>query len=223
METKRKILNKQVTELRRVMESFSDHEKAIQMFLDVHAQLHSAQISQTNLWSFEDAVLDDLPEEIWRRIPQNCEHSIAWCIWHIARIEDMTMNLLVAGTPQLFLRDGWMKRLRINDRSSGNAMDITAVEKLSNAIDVEALREYRTTVGRRTREIVRQLQPEDLKQKTDPARLQKVLDEGAVVEEAIGVVEYWGKRTIAGLLLMPPTRHCLVHLNETLTLKNRRK
>jgi hypothetical protein len=48
------------------------------------------------------------------------------------------------------------------------------------------------------------------------------MDEEAVVEAARGVVDYWGRLNIAGLLLMPPTRHCFVHLNESLRLKQRR-
>jgi hypothetical protein len=49
------------------------------------------------------------------------------------------------------------------------------------------------------------------------------MDEGAVVAAAKGVVEYWGRRNTAGLLLMPATRHNLVHLNEALWLKGRRQ
>jgi hypothetical protein len=60
-----------------------------------------------------------------------------------------------------------------------------------------------------------------LKNKVDLTRLQQVLDEGAVIPAAIGNVEYWGRRTIAGLLQMPPTRHSYIHLNESLTLKKR--
>ena len=33
------------------------------------------------------------------------------------------------------------------------------------------------------------------------------------------LVEYWSTRTIAGLLLMPATRHPLVHLNEAMRIK----
>ena len=223
MDVERKDLNKQVTELRRVMQSFANHDKSIQMFFNVHAQLHSGKMIPSELWSFEDAVLDDLTDEGWRRIPKNCEHSIAWCIWHIARIEDVTMNVLVAGTPQIFHKDSWTARLKINNRTTGNAMDISAVSSLSSAIDCAALREYRTSVGYRTRQIVSELKPVDLKQKIDPTRLKNVLDEGAVVKEAIGVIHYWGRRTIAGLLLMPPIRHCLIHLNEALTLKKKKK
>jgi hypothetical protein len=106
-------------------------------------------------------------------------------------------------------------------RDTGNAMDITTIAKFNDAIDIEALRAYRLTVGRGTREIVKQLKPEDLKRKVEPYRMKKVMDEGAVVEAARGIADYWSKRNIAGLLLMPATRHHLVHLNEALHLKRR--
>lgn len=102
-------------------------------------------------------------------------------------------------------------------------MDEADVARLSATIDIEALRAYRVSVGRRTREIVQQLDVEALKRKVDPIRLQQVMDEGAVIPEARGLVDYWSRRNIAGLLLMPATRHNLVHLNEALRLKRRRQ
>ena len=95
IESLRKSLNKRQTELRRMLESSDQHDEAIALFLSHHAMLHSAKMAQTELWSFEDAILDDMTEEQIRRIPKNREHSVAWCIWHLARIEDVTMNLLV--------------------------------------------------------------------------------------------------------------------------------
>lgn len=164
-----------------------------------------------------------MAEEHIRRIPPNCEHSVAWCIWHLARIEDATMNVLVASGPQILHREDWLDRMKVAVRDTGNAMDEAAVANLSATVDIEALRAYRMTVGRGTREIVQQLQPEELKQKVEPSRLQRLMDEGAVVDEARGLIDYWGRRNIAGLLLMPPTRHNMVHLNEALRLKQRRQ
>jgi hypothetical protein len=137
----------------------------------------------------------------------------------MARIEDVAMNTLVAGSPQVLAGDNWIERLVTPVRHTGNAMDKTDVEVLSETVDIDALREYRTAVGRRTREIVRQPQPEDLKQKVDAARLQQVMDQGDLLEAASGIADYWGKRTIAGLLLMPATRHNMVHLNEAFRIK----
>ena len=108
MESCRKSLNKRQTELRRIMMSFDQPNKAIDLFLSQHAMLHSAKMAQTESWSFEDAVLNDMTEEQTRHIPRNCDHSVAWLIWHIARIEDVAMNLLVAGGPQVLHQSNWL-------------------------------------------------------------------------------------------------------------------
>ena len=123
MESYRKLCLKQQTELRRIMMSFSQHHKAIELFLSQHALLHSAKMAQTEPWSFEDEVLNDMNEEQIRRIPQNCDHSVGWNIWHIARIEDVAMSLLVAGSPQLLHRDNLLKLMKISARDTGYAMN----------------------------------------------------------------------------------------------------
>ncbi|MCP4538131.1 MAG: DinB family protein [Chloroflexi bacterium] len=223
LESFRKQCLKRQTELRQIMTSSGQYDQAIQLFLSQHAMLHSAEMAQTEPWSFEDAVLNDMTEEQIRRIPQNCEHSVAWLIWHITRCEDITMNLLVDGSPQVMIWENWLDQMEITARDTGNAMDAQAVADFSHTIDIGAMRAYRVAVGRRTREIVQRLESKDLKQKVDPSRLQRVIDEGAVVEAAMGLIDYWGKRNTAGLLLMPATRHHIVHLNEALKLKKRRK
>ena len=221
VESYRKLCLKQQTELRKIMTSSNQHTEAMQLFFSQHAMLHSAKMAQAEPWSFEDEVLDDLSAEQILRIPSNCDHSIAWNIWHIARIEDVAMNLLVAGSPQVFNQVNWRERMKINVRDTGNAMGPNGVEALSAMIDIESLRDYRAAVGRQTRGIVANIRPEGLKMKVEPSRLQRVRDEGAVVEAASDLVDYWGRRDIAGLLLMPATRHSLVHLNESLKLKSK--
>jgi len=168
MESNRKLCLKQQTELRRVLTDGENHEEAFVIFFNQHAMLHSALVVQaesgeTPAWSFEDEILKDMTEEKMRLIPRSREHSIAWCIWHAARIEDVAMNILIAGEPQILEDDDWLKRLAITVRHTGNAMDKAEVAELSDEIDIEALRAYRVGVGRHTREIVRELGPEALK------------------------------------------------------------
>lgn len=165
VETYRKMCLKRQTELRRIMMSFDQYDKAIQLFMSQHAMLHSRKMARTETWSFEDEVFKDIPDDHIRWIPPVCDHSIAWLIWHIARCEDITMNLLVAGSPQILLQDDWLKKMKIEVRDTGNAMDDAQIANFSNVIDIEALQAYRLAVGRRTRDIVRQLEPAQLKQK----------------------------------------------------------
>lgn len=219
MDSPQKNWSKRQKQFREMLLGSNQHDHAIKLFLHQHAALHSAQMAGTGTWSFEDEVLNDMPEQKIRRIPQNCEHSVAWAIWHIARIEDTAMNILVAGGPQILFSEEWFDKLEIEARDTGNAMSDEGVTALSSSINIEMLRSYRMAVGRRTRDVVKQLSPSDLSHKVESARLQQVLDEGAVVAEAQGLIDYWSKRNIAGLLLMPATRHNFVHLNEAQKLK----
>ncbi len=223
MSSFRKHWNKRQGELRQLLDDGSQFDQAIQLCLSQHAALHATELTPDELYSFENALLDDMTEEQIRRIPRNCDHSVAWLIWHMARIEDVAMNMLLAGGPQLLKQADWPERMGITVINTGNLMDEAGVIELSAAVDIEALRAYRLAVGRQTQAIIQDLQSEQLKKKVDPALLEQVMAEGAVVEEARDLINYWGKRTIAGLLLMPATRHNFVHLNEGERLKKRRQ
>jgi len=94
--------------------------------------------------------------------------------------------------------------------------------QLSEEINIAALRVYRVAVGRQTRQIVTAITPTDFTKKVDLQRLEQIRADDAIREGAEGILEYWRKRTIAGLLLMPASRHILVHLNEALNLKRKR-
>ena len=106
LKTQRKLLLELQTELRQIMLDPARHDQAIRLFLSQHASLHTAAVAPGQNWSFEDQVFADLPAEAARRLPAGSEHTIAWLIWHMARCEDITLNLLVAGSPQVLLRDG---------------------------------------------------------------------------------------------------------------------
>lgn len=222
LEANRKICQKQQKELRQKLLSAGEYQEACQLFFRQHAMLHSESMSRKGLFSLEDELFEDLSDESARRIPVGSEHSIVWNIWHIARIEDVTMNILVAGTQQVMDRADWQKEMKVEFYDTGNATKMENIKELSNSIDLSNLRAYRAAVGRRTREIVKDIQPQDLKIKVDPDRIEQLRASGAVVEEASELLDYWSKRNIAGLLLMPATRHNLVHLNEGLRLKEKK-
>jgi hypothetical protein len=220
IEKNRKRLNKRQTELRELLTASEPIDAGLKMLLDHHAQLHASNVASPE-WSFEDAVLHDLTNDQIRHTPECQEHSVAWLLWHLARIEDIAMNVLVADSPQVFAVEGWCENLKIDLHHAGNAMTADERSAFSATVDVAQLKSYRAAVGRRSQEIFRTLKPVGLKQKVHPDRLQRVWDESALLEEASGIADYWSRRTIAGLLLMPATRHNIVHLNEALKLKRK--
>jgi hypothetical protein len=98
--------NRKQKELRKLLEQYRPSNKAIDLFFTQHAELHSSKLGGNVDWSLEDNIFIDLDDEAFREIPPGNEHSIAWLLWHIARIEDVTMSMLVVGKPQLFVIDG---------------------------------------------------------------------------------------------------------------------
>lgn len=214
--------NQQQKTLRGVLLNPVEHPEKMALLLNQHAMVHSSELTKSDLWSFEDELWEGLTEENFRRIPKKSKNSIAWHIWHCTRIEDIAMNLVVVQGSQILYSNNWFEQMQVTVHDTGNAMDEESIKKLSQSIDILALRAYRLAVARRTQEIIKQLQPEHLKEKVQPARLDRVIDEGAVVEEARWLIDYWGKRKIAGILLMPATRHNFVHLNKSSKIKDKK-
>jgi hypothetical protein len=76
-------------------------------------------------------------------------------------------------------------------------------------------------VGRKTREIVTRMELGEFKGKVDARRIKVLEDQGAVKKDAAWLLEYWGNKRIAGLILMPATRHIYLHLNKSIRIKER--
>lgn len=218
MDIHRESWNRQQQILKAALSDPAEHPEWLELFLIQHAQVHSSNLAQEE-WSFEDEVLMGLDEDSLRRIPGGGEHSIAWILYHLARIEDVTMNMLVADDSQIASEEGWLDKMHVPIMHTGNASFVEEVARLSYQIDMDVLRAYRLQVGRRTRQVVSQLTPDKLSQWVEPARIEKVRTSGAILAAAGEIVDYWSRRTLAGLLLMPPTRHCYLHLNEALRIR----
>ena len=197
------------------------HVEALQLFLRQHAMVHAAAMAGEGLWSFEDEVLAGLTEEQMRQRSDADANSLAWIIWHIARIEDVIVNVLIAGAPQVFEAEDWPQRFNLSRQDIGTSMSDSEVADFSARVDVAALRPYRLAVGRRTREVITRLPPADLSRRVDAGRSERLLAAGALAEAAAALAEVWGGRKLAGLLTMPVTRHNFTHLNQARRIRQR--
>jgi len=196
-----------------------DKMTVLDTFLVQHAMIHSAKMSGSDIFSFEDEILNGLPEEQFRKIVPRSNHSIAWIIWHMSRIEDVVMNLLIAGTSQVFRHNDWRDKVGAGVIHTGNGLSKAEVRDLSDSVDLRYLGGYRMVVGRETRMIVRRLRAAEYGRKVDPSRVRRIWDEKAVLPQAKSIVDYWSSRTIGELLLMPPLRHSFLHLSEARRIK----
>ena len=191
----------------------ADHAKIL--FLDLHAELHLSEITD-QIPNDVDDLLKDLSYDEYRVMPTSKDETIAWSLWHLARIEDLTMNFLVAGENQIFHSE-WEVKMNTPITDTGNALTDDEIMNLSKKLNISALIAYRNAVGKRTQEIVKSLSFNDLKRKkVSPQGIDKIKEAGGVTDQkdSLWLLDYWGKKDIAGILLMPPTRHAILHLND---------
>lgn len=224
----RKQWNANHQRLTALLQNPKGHEQAVELFLSQHAWLYASKMADAGpaatMNTLEDELLEGVKEETLRQYPvkaPDTKNSIVWHLWHIARIEDMTMNVLIGGREQIFEEGDWLKKLNLACAHTGNGMTEEEVAELSAGINMDALLEYRIEVGRRTRAIVRGMEPSEMKRKVPAAGIEKLRSQNAVKLEAEWLLEYWSKKTLAGLILMPATRHNFLHLNKAIRIKQR--
>jgi hypothetical protein len=124
-------------------------------FFGCHASVHASDVYD-GVTAGVDRWLGDLSESQMRVRPAKAMNSIVWLLWHMARTEDVAVNLVVAGEAQVF-DDGWAARMNISRRDMGTGMSDEEVGELTARADVTAVRAYRSAVGMRTRAVVRTL------------------------------------------------------------------
>ena len=196
---------------------------AIELCLSQHAMVHSSKVTNRNYNTIEDDLWDHLDDRVFREFVKADHGTIARNIWHTTRIEDLTMNILVAGEAQVLKENDRIKKLNCTIQDTGNAMTDAEVIEFSKHINREELIKYRIAVGIKTQDIIKNLKYDDLKVKIEKSRLQQVLDEGGVlnVDGAKWLIDFWGRKNVAGILLMPATRHNLVHINQSKRIKEK--
>jgi hypothetical protein len=204
--------HKKLNKIIRKAECFTE---SVDMILNLHKDLHASIVSKLNGRNLIDGLLDDLNRDEYAIMPTSKDETIAWAIWHIARIEDLTMNILINNSDQVF-DDSWKTRMNISISDTGNAMTDDEIMNFSKRICISELLKYRNVVGIKSREIVKNLCPIDMKRKILPNATSRILREGGVTEQAdsIWLLDFWGKKDVAGIILMPLTRHQTLHLND---------
>lgn len=197
-------------------------QEAIKLCSELHSIVHTSAIAPGIESTLMDEVWEGLTEKAFTTMPTAKDVTIAWNIWHITRIEDITANILI-GEEEQVLNDKWLERLGVRVTDTGNAMTDEEILSLSCRLNMGELRQYRDAVGLRTKQLIHNLTPSDLKRKVRGESISRILAEGGVTEQAdsIWLLDFWGRKTVAGILLMPITRHQSGHLNDCLKLKKK--
>jgi len=160
-------------------------------------------------------IWDDVPEDLLRKRPHPRVNSLAWNLWHIARVEDSALNRFVVDRPQVLDDGGWMEKMRIPLRHNGFAMTLDEVDELSQQADLKALRGYMEAVTTHTLEIVNSLDLADLEDKLTREMVEMVLvQEGLEGPRSEGLVQNYTGWSKAQCLMNLGLTHSYHHVGE---------
>jgi hypothetical protein len=193
----------------------------LSFFLVQHGQLHSLDVATGA--SYADRVFAGLTDDQMRARPGNVLNSLIWLLWHMARTEDVAVNIVVSDGRQI-LDDDWTRRMNVPWRTIGTGMTDADVGDLTARADVDAVRAYRAAVGRRTQDVVRALRPEEWNEIVGFTDTARAASAGAFAPNTAWVdgVGYkpWQGHSRAAQLAGSAIRHNAMHLGEAVTVRS---
>jgi transcriptional regulator NrdR family protein len=196
-------------------------DDGIKLLLEMHGLLHDKKVYADNVETFYNNLWENLNEETYNII-SNKETSILWNIWHITRIEDIVTNDIIGNKDEI-LNNEIQTKLGIKTKDTGNAMNYKEIESLNKNINIKSLKDYRIKVGKQTQKIIKGLEYSDMKRKVEKKQLEKIVEKGGILEheKSKWLLDFWGRKNILGLIMMPITRHQTVHLNDCFNIKEK--
>lgn len=176
-------------------------------FLREHAFAHRQTVAAADPFNM-DYLVDGLTDSQLRVRPHGM-NSIAWILWHIARVEDGFVSCVVLSRDQLFDQENWQERLGAPTRGVSTSKE--AVAALSESIALDVLWAYRDAVGRRTREGVTALWPDKWNAPIEAADVRRAVAAGICESE---FEQFLPGKSRESALYWWGLHHTLMHLGQ---------
>lgn len=140
--------------------------------------------------------------------------TIAYSIWHMARIEDITAHTLTADDTQVLFRDNHLEEIGSPIITIGNELVGDEIVTFSKWLNIAGLLRYAGDVRASTDELLRDLSFEDTKRRFDDEDRRRIIASKCVSEDesAAWLIDYWCGKDVAGIIRMPFTRHLIMHI-----------
>ncbi|TXJ56354.1 DinB family protein [Brachyspira aalborgi] len=152
-------------------------------------------------------------DNLFKELNDYKNENIIWNLWHIMRIEDLIVNILICEKESI-LNEKLKNELNISITDTGNSLTKEEIKKFAKNINIKKLKYYSDKISKNTINLIKRLKAEDIKRKINKINLEKIINGCGVTKDNLWLIDYWGKKDIAGLLLMPLSRHIIVHLNK---------
>ena len=185
----------------------------------MHKELNKI-IRKLEMWEISKNLFINLYLELKNKIDnlfkelKDCKNeNIIWNLWHIMRIEDLIVNILICEKASI-LNEKLKNELNISITDTGNSLTKEEIKKFAKNINIKKLKYYSDKISKNTINLIKRLKAKDIKRKINKINLEKIINGCGVTKDNLWLIDYWGKKDIAGLLLMPLSRHIIVHLNQ---------
>lgn len=214
------------------MKTKQEHSEIFKSFQTNIKRKNSYELGKKQLFELRDELLSVYDYlfttcnfDDFVKMPLSTDKTIAYYIYHLTRIEDITSNTLIAGKEQIFFEKHYDKLLNSHIITTGNEIERDKLVEFSTMLDINQLKTYITDVLTNTNNIIKDMSYEDSKTKVSDDRKAELVKLHTVSdnENAFWLVDYWCKKTYAGLLLMPFSRHQMLHLDGCLRIVNKIK
>jgi hypothetical protein len=159
-----------------------------------------------------------VPRDLLTARPPGAENSIAWLSWHLARCEDVAINAVVRGEPQVLHSNGWAGRLGISDARIGTGFSPQDVRRIEDALDIGALAAYASTVRASTVSWLETTPPLDVIPNVD----ERLAMSGSIVPaEGAWILQEWTGKPARYFLRTVLIAHGYMHLGEMRSIRGR--
>ncbi len=149
--------------------------------------------------------------------------TIAYSLYHIFRIEDITANSLVKKGPQIFFANEYQRKMNSPIITTGNELAGQEIAEFSSKLDIDGLYGYISEVDTATTDLLKGLSYSDLKTKMTEADRENLIKLKTVSEDenAVWLIDYWCGKDVSGLIRMPLSRHWIMHVEACLRIRNK--
>jgi hypothetical protein len=207
-------LNKDMQQLLKKRDTFNEGIAALFRLRD---ELYNTMLSLREKLSRRD--FDTMPYP--KAKGYHCK-NIAYSLWHIFRIEDITANTLIADREQVFFTGDYQRRINSPIITTGNELSGGEISDFTKMLDIGVLYEYIANVKQSTEDMLRCMDFDKLKTKIPTERREKLISLKVVSqsEDAFWLVDYWCGKDIRGLIQMPFSRHHIMHTEAMLRIRD---
>jgi uncharacterized damage-inducible protein DinB len=104
---------------------------------------------------------EGLSDEQLHFVPEGQSHSIAWCMWHGVRIEDLFFQQVFQGKKSEFDSGGWAAKTGLPEKGFGTGQS-TEDARAVRISSLDAFKQYQSTVAQLALEYLGSLSEPDL-------------------------------------------------------------